>query len=127
TSSCSTWLRSRPTRRCFWLKCRSRWFPGRLTKAMADPHETPVDAHDDAHAADAHAHDAGHSGAHDAHGGHGDPLDAGHLIGHVKDATYFEFPRFMGGKVEIPQIYEGPTLATISVGFKPIDDRIMPV
>jgi F-type H+-transporting ATPase subunit a len=96
---------------------------------MADPHEPqpahdkPHDAHD-AHAADAHAaagHDA-HGEAHHAH----DPLDAGHLIGHVKDATYFEFPRFMGGKVEIPQIYHGEPIATIGIGFKPIDDRIEP-
>ncbi len=93
---------------------------------MADPHETPADAHDDAHAADAHGHADAHAAHGDAHHAH-DPLDAAHLIGHVKDATYFEFPRFMGGKVEIPQIYEGPTLATISVGFKPIDDRIMPI
>ncbi len=35
-----------------------------------------------------------------------DPLDPGHLIGHVKDATYFELPRSLGGKVEIPQLFE---------------------
>ena len=56
-----------------------------------------------------------------------DPLDAGHLIGHVKDADYFELPRFLGGKVQIPQIYHGTEpIATIGIGFKPIDDRIEP-
>ena len=94
---------------------------------MADPH-APQDAHDkphDAHGADAHAAATGHDAHGDAHHAH-DPLDAGHLIGHVKDATYFEFPRFMGGKVEIPQIYHGEPIATIGIGFKPIDDRIEP-
>jgi F-type H+-transporting ATPase subunit a len=88
---------------------------------MADPH-APQDAHDKSHDAhDAHAAEA-HGDEHHAH----DPLDAGHLIGHVKDATYFEFPRFMGGKVEIPQIYHGEPIATIGIGFMPIDDRIEP-
>jgi F-type H+-transporting ATPase subunit a len=87
---------------------------------MADPHE-PQDAHAKAH----DAHDAHAAGGHDAH--HADPLDAGHLIGHVKDADYFEFPRFLGGKVQIPQIYHGQEpIATIGIGFKPIDDRIEP-
>ena len=26
-----------------------------------------------------------------------DPFDGGHLIGHVKDADYFEVPRVLGG------------------------------
>ena len=34
------------------------------------------------------------------------PLDPAHLIGHVKDATYFELPRALGGKVEVPQLVE---------------------
>lgn len=93
---------------------------------MADPHE-PQDAHAKAHDAhDASGGDAHAAGGHDAHHAH-DPLDAGHLIGHVKDADYFEFPRFMGGKVQIPQIYHGQEpIATIGIGFKPIDDRIEP-
>lgn len=45
-----------------------------------------------------------------------DPLDPAHLIGHVKDTTYFEFPRSLGGKVEIPQIYDGDPLYTASGG-----------
>ncbi len=89
---------------------------------MADTHEKPVDAHgahtEGSHGADAHGHGDGHH----AH----NPLDAGHLIGHVKDATYFEFPRFMGGKFEVPQFYEGPPIAKVGVGFAPIDDRIEP-
>ena len=84
---------------------------------MADPLEP--------HDADAKAHDAHDAHGSDAHHAH-DPLDAGHLIGHVKDADYFEFPRFMGGKVQIPQIYHGEPIATIGIGFKPIDDRIEP-
>jgi F-type H+-transporting ATPase subunit a len=36
-----------------------------------------------------------------------DPLDPAHLIGHVKDTRYFELPRALGGKVNIPQVYEG--------------------
>jgi F-type H+-transporting ATPase subunit a len=96
---------------------------------MADPH-APQDAHDTPHEAPAaHGADAPAAAGHDAHGdahhAH-DPLDASHLIGHVKDATYFEFPRFMGGKVQIPQIYHGEPIATIGVGFLPIDDRIEP-
>ncbi len=83
---------------------------------MADSH----DAHDAAHAAGAGAH-------HDAHAHAHDPLDAAHLIGHVKDATYFELPRFLGGQVQIPQPFEDMKPVTLSVGFKPIDDRIEPL
>ena len=43
--------------------------------------------------------DAAHAGGH-AH----DPLASEHLIGHVKDSTYFELPRFLGGKWNIPQL-----------------------
>ena len=35
-----------------------------------------------------------------------DPLDPGHLIDHVKDSHYFEFPRQMGGKMHLPQIVD---------------------
>jgi F-type H+-transporting ATPase subunit a len=82
---------------------------------MADPQDT----HADAHAAPA----AGEH--HDAHAHN--PLDAGHLIGHVKDADYFELPRFMGGKLQIPQPLEGTKPIALSIGFKPIDDRIEPL
>jgi F-type H+-transporting ATPase subunit a len=69
------------------------------------------------------AHDAGHGAGH----GH-DPFDKNHLIGHVKDADYFELPRFLGGKIAIPQLRESTEpIATIGVGFKPIDDRIEPL
>ncbi len=92
---------------------------------MADEHESK---HDQAHE---QAHDAA-EGAADVHGAehaeHGhDPLGPAHLIGHVKDADYFELPRFLGGKIEIPQFYKGKEpIATIKVGFLPIDDRIEP-
>lgn len=73
------------------------------------------------------ADDAHHDSAH----GH-DPFDAGHLIGHVKDAEYFEVPKIPGvtedGKLHIPQLAHGqaPTF-TISTGFAPIDDIIEPL
>jgi F-type H+-transporting ATPase subunit a len=38
------------------------------------------------------------------------PLDPAHLIEHVKDTTYFDFPRVLGGRIEIPQVYHGPAL-----------------
>jgi F-type H+-transporting ATPase subunit a len=80
----------------------------------------------DEHAAP-HA-DAGHAaGAHAAHGSH-DHFDKDHLIGHVKDAEYFEFPRMLGGKVAIPQPFKtSQPIMQPAVGFKPIDDRIEPL
>ena len=55
-------------------------------------------------------------------------MSSGHLIGHVKDSTYFELPRFLGGKWKIPQLRHGSEpIATIHIGFKPIDDRIEPI
>jgi F-type H+-transporting ATPase subunit a len=90
--------------------------------STAEQHTTTSEtepAADAEHAAGAeHAADHGHS-----------PFEASHLIGHVKDATYFEFPRFMGGKWEIPQLRTGDEpIATIKIGnFKPINDRIEPL
>jgi len=90
-------------------------------------HDHKDHGHDDhAHKDDAHG-DHGHDDAHAAGHGDHDPLDAGHLIGHVKDADYFELPRFLGGRVEIPQLYTGPPLGRLKVGFAPIDDRIEPI
>jgi F-type H+-transporting ATPase subunit a len=89
--------------------------------------EEKQDDHD--HAAAPHAESGHAAGAHDAHAAHGshDYFDKDHLIGHVKDAEYFEFPRMLGGKVSIPQPFKAQEpLATFSVGFKPIDDRIEP-
>ena len=91
---------------------------------MADDHPTDDEhASGHEHAADAHHADAHHGDAHGAH----DPFAKEHLIAHVKDAEYFEFPKFMGGKVYIPQWFrtEEP-IATIHVGFDAIDDRIEP-
>ncbi len=82
----------------------------------AASHELPA-KHALEHAAD-HGHGEGH--------GH-NPFEASHLIGHVKDADYFEFPRFLGGKWQIPQLRSDfKPIATIKIGFKPIDDRIEP-
>ena len=73
-----------------------------------------------------HEHDSAEGHRAQAH----DPFDAGHLIAHVKDATYFEVPRMLSGgtgKWAIPQIRNSPEpIATISVGFKPVDDMIEP-
>ncbi|MEZ6101383.1 MAG: F0F1 ATP synthase subunit A [Pirellulaceae bacterium] len=61
-----------------------------------------------------------------------DPLDSGHLIGHVKDADYFEVPRFMAeqlgghaGHVPVPQVYEGePVWGGIGTLVEPLDLHI---
>jgi F-type H+-transporting ATPase subunit a len=70
-----------------------------------------------------------HEQAHAAeHGAAHDPFDKDHLIGHVKDADYFELPRVLGGKIAIPQFRHSDTpLVTFKTGFKPIDDRIEPL
>jgi F-type H+-transporting ATPase subunit a len=39
-----------------------------------------------------------------------DPLAPEHLIGHVKDSTYFDLPRSLGGHLDVPQVYHGPAL-----------------
>ncbi|MCH8924472.1 MAG: F0F1 ATP synthase subunit A [Planctomycetes bacterium] len=60
-----------------------------------------------------------------------DPFDAGHLIGHVKDAPHFEVPRMLSGGTgvwDIPQIRKSrEPFATVSVGFKKLDDMIEPL
>jgi F-type H+-transporting ATPase subunit a len=69
---------------------------------------------------------AGHSAGHSA--GDHNPLSAAHLIGHVKDTTYFELPRFLGGKWNIPQFRSSSQpIYTFHTGFKPLDDRIEPL
>ena len=84
-----------------------------------------------ADATSAHSHEdeaATHNGHGDAHHAH-DPLDAGHLIGHVKDAPHFEVPRWMGegGKIHLPQpLIRDEPIAEIKIGFDPIDQRIEP-
>ncbi|MGD9721737.1 MAG: F0F1 ATP synthase subunit A [Pirellulales bacterium] len=79
-----------------------------------------AEGHDE-HAAGEHA--AGEHGAHHAH----DPFDKTHLLSHVKDADYFELPRALGGKIEIPQWFKtDQPIAQFKVGFKAIDDRIEP-
>ena len=74
----------------------------------------------------------GEHAEHSDQGGHGhDPFDASHLIGHVKDAEYFHFPRFFNpekdGHLELPQISSGEPIATIKIGFEPIDNMIEPL
>jgi F-type H+-transporting ATPase subunit a len=60
---------------------------------------------------------------------HGNPFDPAHLIGHVKDAPYFEVPRAFAsdGKAEIPQFRNtSEPIATIKTGFEPVDQLIEP-
>jgi F-type H+-transporting ATPase subunit a len=61
-------------------------------------------------------------------GGHADPFDPGHLIGHVKDADYFEVPRALGGKWTVPQLrHDHEPIATVTTGFQPVDDLFEPL
>ena len=67
---------------------------------------------------------------HEQHGAGGhDPFDAAHLIGHVKDAVYFEVPRAISdGKLPVPQIRSNPEpIAEIKVGFEPVDQLFEPL
>jgi F-type H+-transporting ATPase subunit a len=58
-----------------------------------------------------------------------DPLESGHLIGHVKDSTYFEVPHKVaeGGKIKIPQPFDMDEAITVHTGFKPVDDLFEPI
>jgi F-type H+-transporting ATPase subunit a len=59
-----------------------------------------------------------------------DSLESSHLIGHVKDAEYFEVPRFIAadGKLKIAQFrHSHEPIAQIKVGFEPIDRLIEPL
>jgi F-type H+-transporting ATPase subunit a len=64
---------------------------------------------------------------------HANPFDPAHLIGHVKDATYFEVPRALDftdgdGKLSIPQLRRADEpIATINVGFQPINELFEPL
>ena len=59
-----------------------------------------------------------------------DPFESGHLIGHVKDAPYFEVPRVLAdeGHLNVPQIrdWQEP-IAQIKIGFEPLDNLIEPL
>jgi F-type H+-transporting ATPase subunit a len=61
--------------------------------------------------------------------GHGNPFDPAHLIGHVKDADYFELPHAIveGGKLRIPQPLHVEDPIILDVGFKPINDLLEPL
>jgi F-type H+-transporting ATPase subunit a len=59
-----------------------------------------------------------------------DPFEKNHLLGHVKDADYFDVPRFVSpdGKLHIPQPFApNPPITTIQIGAKEIDSRIEPM
>lgn len=76
---------------------------------------------DEEHSEHEEAHEAGQPAAHD-------PFEKNHLISHIKDAEYFELPRFLGGKIAIPQFRKSTEpIVTFKVGIKPIDDRIEPL
>lgn len=63
-----------------------------------------------------------------------DHFDSAHLIGHVKDAEYFEVPRILGGadgRISIPQIRDShesivkiPDLGPLNGLIEPLDLRI---
>jgi F-type H+-transporting ATPase subunit a len=59
-----------------------------------------------------------------------DALDPGHLIGHVKDAEYFELPRTLveGGKLRLPQFRpaEEPVYQ-LQTGVKMLDSLVEPL
>ena len=60
-----------------------------------------------------------------------DHFDKDHLIGHVKDATYFEVPRALGdehGRLHIPQLrdYSEPILS-VHTGVRVLDDMLEPL
>lgn len=56
---------------------------------------------------------------------HHDPLSSAHLIGHVKDAEYFETPRMVAhGHLKIPQIADPSKKIPVTVGLKQVDDLI---
>ena len=60
-----------------------------------------------------------------------DPFDGDHLIGHVKDADYFEVPRMLGGadgKLHIPQVRDHlEPLVNLQTGIGPLDDMLEPL
>jgi F-type H+-transporting ATPase subunit a len=58
-----------------------------------------------------------------------DPFDPAHLIGHVKDADYFEVSKTLvpGGKVTIPQPFAHAKGIELKTGFAPLDERIEPL
>jgi F-type H+-transporting ATPase subunit a len=56
-----------------------------------------------------------------------DKPDTGHLMGHVKDSTYFEVPTRLGGKLELPQPFHlDKPLFDVKIGVPHIDSRIEP-
>ena len=84
-------------------------------------------ANEQAHSTDPHqSHDHGSA----SHGASHDPFESGHLIGHVKDATYFEVPRLFapGGHLELPQIRDhADPLVDLTTGDPTIDNMIEPL
>jgi F-type H+-transporting ATPase subunit a len=71
----------------------------------------------------------------DSHGSQSDgvahsPFEASHLIGHVKDATYFEVPRLLAtdGHLQVPQFRSTTDpLVDLTTGTAALDDMIEPL
>ena len=71
----------------------------------------------------------------DSHGSQSDgvahsPFEASHLIGHVKDATYFEVPRLLAtdGHLQVPQFRSTTDpLIDLTTGTAALDDMIEPL
>jgi len=84
---------------------------------LKEQHEPTDAAHADSHGSQSHG--AAHS-----------PFEAGHLIGHVKDATYFEVPRLLAtdGHLQVPQFRSSTDpLVDLTTGTAAIDDMIEPL
>jgi F-type H+-transporting ATPase subunit a len=89
------------------------------------PHNAPPE-HVDGPVSDAPAHAPAHGPEDHAEGAHADPFDPAHLIGHVKDAEYFEVPRVFApdGKAEIPQVAALAHPIQLGGPFEPLDLRL---
>ena len=78
---------------------------------------------DKEHGDDEHGHDEEHG--HDDEHGH-DPFDSNHLLAHVQDATYFEFPSWLGGHLNIAQPFnpKGKAIADLGSAVEPLRFQI---
>ncbi|HEV7283033.1 MAG TPA: F0F1 ATP synthase subunit A [Pirellulaceae bacterium] len=94
-----------------------------------------ADVHDDHAPGEVHAPGEDHAGGdHAAHGNH-DPLDPGHLLGHVQDSTFFEIPQALDpdgvrdGHLHLwqPINKTGEPVFTPRTGVPQIDDILLPV
>lgn len=75
-------------------------------------------------------HSAADEHADKEHGEHAehkhDPFESNHLLAHVQDSTYFEFPTWMGGHLNIWQPFNpsGRVIANLGSGVEPLRFQI---